>query len=173
MMRGLQVRHRSPHPTRCTPQPCREPGLFLVARGKHQQSGFGVGELVCLTPAALPGRQRFGSVFRGVWSTAGREGGGMHGPGSKMFSRSCASLAAGEKTLISPQPALRPPIRHGVTPGCTRTSVQFGGGSSGVWRGRTPLQGSRAPLPGWLEASQGPAALNLPLPRAVWLCWRQ
>lgn len=113
MMSGLQVRHRSPHQTRCTPQLCGEPGLFPAARGKHQQSGFGVGELACLTPAALPGHQRFGSAFRWVWSTVGREGGGTHGPGSKMFSRSRASLAAGEKTLISPQPALRPPFAVG------------------------------------------------------------
>lgn len=60
MMSGLQVRHRSPRQTRCTPQPCGELGLFLAAGGKHQQSGFGVDELACLTLAASALAPRLG-----------------------------------------------------------------------------------------------------------------
>lgn len=82
---------------------------------------------------------------------------GREGAGTDLEANRChAPFLWARADLISPQacPALR-----GVTPGVA--------GYSGVPPPRGPAAGAQ------LEPSQGFAALNLPLPRAVWLCWRR
>ena len=85
-----------------------------------------------------------------------------------VFKPLCKPCYGAEKP--SPPPIPSPPF--GEPP----SAVRMGGGGN-VWGKPPPL-----PPPLWislllgcaqLEPQQGPAALKLPLPCAVWLCWRR
>lgn len=86
-----------------------------------------------------------------------------------VFTLPCKPRHGAEKASPPPHPIT--PFAFGEPP--PSRAVERGGGGGGVFGGSPPPRVSLLLGCAQLEPQQGPAALKLPLPCAVWLCWRR